>query len=255
VLGRVLLVDDDPSVIEAVSRAIVGEPLEVHAAANAEAALDLLDRLDFDVILSDDDMPGMSGIELLGVVHRRHPEVVRIIYTGMATVQRAMTAINQGRIFQYLLKPCRAAEIVNIFRLALEERRKNEATAHALSAARKQHRVLRELTKELGDLAPLLDSEEPLRPPADAVEVRPLARASRDTAIGFGGLAPSKLALLTPREKDFLRALASGKHVKDSAVLLNISVHTARNHMKALLRKLGVKSQIELLAKLFGRES
>jgi DNA-binding NarL/FixJ family response regulator len=253
VLGRVLFVDDEAAVIDALSRAVLGERLEVHAASNAATALELLGQMPFDVIISDDDMPGMTGTELLEVVRRQYPDVVRIIYTGYATLQRAVRAINEGRIFQYLLKPCKPTEIVNIVREALKEKREREATAGAVSAARRQHRVLRELTKEVDELGPLLDAN---LAPGNAVAggSAPAHGQARNAEIGFGTLDPHKLSLLTPREREFLRALASGKHVKDSAVELNISVHTARNHMKALLRKLGVRSQIELLAKLFGRE-
>lgn len=252
-LGRVLLVDDDASVVEATSRAVHGQPFEVHGVASAAAALELLQRLDFDVIISDDEMPGMSGTELLEVVRHEHPEVVRVIYTGAATLQRAVLAINEGRIFQYLLKPCRAAEMVKVIHAALEQRREREATARTVSAARKQHRMLRELTNEVAETANLLASEEGTATGHIAADTPRASPSSRETAGGFGKLEPDQLAQLTPREREFLRALASGKHVKDSAVALNISVHTARNHMKALLRKLGAKSQIELLAKVFGR--
>jgi DNA-binding NarL/FixJ family response regulator len=254
VLGRVLFVDDEAAVIDALSRAVLGERLEVHAASNAATALELLGQMPFDVIISDDDMPGMTGTELLEVVHRQYPDVVRIIYTGYATLQRAVRAINEGRIFQYLLKPCKPSEIVTVVREALKEKRERDATAEAVNAARRQHRVLRALTKEVDEIGPLLDAN--LAPGTAAVPsgLPPAVGQARNAEIGFGTLDPHKLSLLTPREREFLRALASGKHVKDSAVELNISVHTARNHMKALLRKLGVRSQIELLAKLFGRD-
>jgi DNA-binding NarL/FixJ family response regulator len=253
VLGRVLFVDDEAVVIDALSRAVLGEPLEVHAASNAATALELLGQMPFDVIISDDDMPGMTGTELLEVVHRQYPDVVRIIYTGYATLQRAVRAINEGHIFQYLLKPCKPTEIVSVVREALKEKRERDATALTMNAARKQHRVLRELTKEVDQLAPLFDAGLEPGTASTASDLRAPGHP-RHAEIGFGTLDPGKLSLLTPREREFLRALASGKHVKDSAVELNISVHTARNHMKALLRKLGVRSQIELLAKLFGRD-
>jgi DNA-binding NarL/FixJ family response regulator len=255
VLGRVLFVDDEAAVIEALSRAVLGERLEVHAASNAATALELLGQMPFDLIISDDDMPGMTGTELLEVVHRQYPDVVRIIYTGYATLQRAVRAINEGRIFQYLLKPCKPSEIVDVVREALKEKREHDATAEAVSAARRQHRVLRALTKEVDEIGPLLNANLTSGTAAAApAGVLPGLGQTRNAEIGFGTLDPHKLSLLTPREREFLRALASGKHVKDSAVELNISVHTARNHMKALLRKLGVRSQIELLAKLFGRD-
>ena len=254
VLGRVLFVDDEAAVIDALSRAVLGERLEVHAASNAATALELLGQMPFDIIISDDDMPGMTGTELLEVVRQQYPDVVRIIYTGYATLQRAVRAINEGRIFQYLLKPCKPSEIVNVVREALKEKREHEATAEAVSAARRQHRVLRALTKEVDEIGPLLDANLTSSTAVVPSGLSPGLGQTRNAEIGFGTLEPHKLSLLTPREREFLRALASGKHVKDSAVELNISVHTARNHMKALLRKLGVRSQIELLAKLFGRD-
>jgi len=191
----------------------------------------LLQQIEFDVIISDDEMPGMSGTDLLAEVHRRFPEVIRIMYTGAATVERAARAINEGRIFQFLLKPCRPAEIIGVIHAALQEKRARETTKRALHAAKNQRRVLRELTREVEEVAPIGEG-----------------------VASSGTLDPEKVGRLTPREREFLQALASGKHVKDSASELNISVHTARNHMKALLRKLGVRSQIELLAKLSGRE-
>src|SRR5262245_47551993 len=196
VLGRVLFVDDDTAVIDALSRAVLGEPLEVHAASNAATALELLAQMPFDVIISDDDMPGMTGTELLEVVRKQYPDVVRIIYTGYATLQRAVRAINEGHIFQYLLKPCKPSEILNVVREALKEKRERDATALTVSAARKQHRVLRELTKEVGELAPLFDASLESGAPM-GVPSRPALGHSHPTEVGFGTLDPSKLSLLT----------------------------------------------------------
>ena len=90
--------------------------------------------------------------------------------------------------------------------------------------------------------------------PVSAPVAAPQSATSPRAQPHYGTLDPKKVATLTPRERDILSALASGQHVKDIAQDLDISTHTARNHMKAILRKLDVHSQIELLAKLVGRE-
>src|SRR5258708_22197613 len=147
--------EDQFALLVTLTRVLVGQELELHAAPSADGALALLQQLDFDVIISDDEMPGMSGTDLLAEVHRRFPDVIRIMYTGAATVERAARAINEGRIFQFLLKPCRPAEIIGVIHAALQEKRARETTKRALHAAKKQRRVLRELTREVEELAPI----------------------------------------------------------------------------------------------------
>jgi DNA-binding NtrC family response regulator len=63
------------------------------------------------VLISDLDMPGMSGLVLLAQVRQEHPAVVRILLTGAATLNSALEAINKGEVFRYLTKPWRAEEL------------------------------------------------------------------------------------------------------------------------------------------------
>lgn len=103
--NRILLVDDEPSVISAIRRAMVDEDYEIRSVSSAEEAIETLKREKFKVVVSDEKMPGMSGSELLGVVALQHPEIVRIILTGHANIDSAMRAVNEGEVHKFLLKP------------------------------------------------------------------------------------------------------------------------------------------------------
>jgi DNA-binding NarL/FixJ family response regulator len=257
---QVLLVDDEPAIVDGLRVALRREPFATHGATSAAEALALMERVPIDVVLSDEEMPGTAGSELLARVRERHPDTVRVILTGRGSLTAAIRAINEGAIFKYLTKPCSPAEVASTLRAALAERHAAVARTRALESAQRQRALIEELhrayTSEAPD-APALSLPSPALPPAPAPVEAPMAApmaAPLRPRPHYGSLDPKKVATLTPRERDILSALASGQHVKDIAQDLDISTHTARNHMKAILRKLDVHSQIELLAKLVGRE-
>ncbi len=121
-LPKVLLVDDDPRVTAGLRRTLRGEPYEVLVAQSGEEALLLLASTGADVLVSDEQMPGMSGSELVTSVRKLHPAVVRIILTGQATVEAAMRAVNGGEIYRFLTKPCDPESLKEVLRTALEEK-------------------------------------------------------------------------------------------------------------------------------------
>lgn len=100
----VLLVDDDPAVLRAVARALRGD-MDVYTAEDADEAIAFLAKNAVDVIVSDVDMPGISGLELLSFVRREHPAIVRVLITGAATAARAIDAINEGEVARFFVKP------------------------------------------------------------------------------------------------------------------------------------------------------
>lgn len=102
----VLLVDDDAALLRALIRGLRGDKdLELYGAGNANEAILLLRRRAIDVIVSDIDMPGISGLELLSIVRREHPATVRMLITGEATTERALAAINDGEVARFFVKP------------------------------------------------------------------------------------------------------------------------------------------------------
>jgi CheY-like chemotaxis protein len=110
--GAVLLVDDDISVGRGLRRVLSAAGYEVRIATSGEEALDALTGGTFDVIVSDINMPEMSGISLLRSVRLRDRDVPIILMTGKPTVETAMEAIGLGAM-QYLAKPMNLDELLN----------------------------------------------------------------------------------------------------------------------------------------------
>lgn len=106
-LVRVLFVDDEANILRSLRRLFMDEEgLEIETAASGEEALDILRRhSDVGLIVSDQRMPGLSGVDFLEQARNIAPEAVRIILTGYADVNAAIDAINRGGAFRYITKP------------------------------------------------------------------------------------------------------------------------------------------------------
>ena len=120
--SRVLFVDDDPNVTRAMKVALRKEPYEILTAGSGQEALEILETRRCAVVVSDERMPGMSGAELLARVRERHPDTIRIVLTGQASVDAAMQAINQAQVWRFLMKPCAPEDLALCLSSALEER-------------------------------------------------------------------------------------------------------------------------------------
>jgi DNA-binding NtrC family response regulator len=102
----ILFVDDEPAVIRAISRVVLAHtPFRVLTATSGEEALGVLRRCSVDVLVSDIDMPQMSGLELVRLASREFPSTLRILLTGAATMDRAVNAINEGEVVRFFTKP------------------------------------------------------------------------------------------------------------------------------------------------------
>ncbi len=132
---RVLFVDDEPNVLEAIRRQL-RKRFDVETASHGEQALQILQQNGpFAVVVSDMRMPGMNGAELLSRAREVAPDTVRMILTGHAEIESAITAINDGHIFRFLCKPCSTETLirgieagVRQYRLVLAERELLERT-------------------------------------------------------------------------------------------------------------------------------
>ncbi len=118
----VLLVDDEPNVLNALTRVLRKESYRILTADSAEQAAGLLHDSDVDLIVSDEEMPGMSGTEFLGRVAEQYPETVRIVLTGHPTLPAALRAINEGKVYQFLTKPCNEIDLAITIRRALQQK-------------------------------------------------------------------------------------------------------------------------------------
>ena len=101
---KLLFVDDDERILNAV-RALFRHDYEVVTAAGGEAAIDALKQGSFHVIVSDQRMPGVTGVELLRQARALAPNAVRILLTGYTDLAALVGSINQGEIFKFVMKP------------------------------------------------------------------------------------------------------------------------------------------------------
>ena len=118
--NKILIIDDDLRLLSSLQRSL-GRDYEITFAASPLAAQDLLSKTTFAVVISDMQMPGMSGIELLCQIKENHPDTVRILFTGHADQQTAVNAINQGEIFRFLVKPCAIDQLTKALNDALRQ--------------------------------------------------------------------------------------------------------------------------------------
>lgn len=101
----ILLVDDEAEILSALSRDLHADGYRILSAQSAQAALEILERESVAVVLSDQRMPAMSGMELLIAIRQRYPDVVRMVLSGHTDLDVVMTALNDGAVYKYLTKP------------------------------------------------------------------------------------------------------------------------------------------------------
>ena len=104
-LPLVVCVDDDEAILQTIARCLKRSPCEVRTTLSASEALSWIATYDVAVLVSDYDMPEMTGAQLAGYARRVRPETVRILLTGKRTLETAIDGINQGEIFKFLNKP------------------------------------------------------------------------------------------------------------------------------------------------------
>ena len=150
----VLLVDDEPHVLEGLTRVLRKEPYEILTANSAVEAAELLEDDDVDLIVSDEEMPGMSGTEFLARVARDYPDIVRIVLTGHPTLPAALRAINEGKVYQFFTKPCNEIDLAITMRRALEQKDLQAKSRELLEVTKRQSALIEEarILRRLRDL-------------------------------------------------------------------------------------------------------
>jgi DNA-binding NtrC family response regulator len=123
--GRILIVDDEDSIRDYLSMMLEREGYEVSACEDGKKALRLSSKTAYDVVITDIQLPGMSGIEVLTSLRESDPTIPVIIITGHASQESAIEALNVGAYY-YLLKPVSNEELKQVVRTALEMRRLKE---------------------------------------------------------------------------------------------------------------------------------
>lgn len=138
-LIAVLMVDDEPNILDGYRRALHGRYRVTTAKSGAEG-LSVLERAlkakdPFPVVVSDMKMPTMNGAEFLGEVRERDPDVVQMLLSGQADLESTIAAVNNGNLFRFLSKPCSGsdmdaalADAARQYQLVMAERELLEST-------------------------------------------------------------------------------------------------------------------------------
>jgi FixJ family two-component response regulator len=117
---RILIVDDEEAILETMSFTFMDE-YEVLTAADAQRALEVLDaKAPVACVITDQRMPGMTGVEFLAKVCERHPTTSRIMLTGFADAAATIQAINDGHVYAYVNKPWEPDELKQIVKRAVD---------------------------------------------------------------------------------------------------------------------------------------
>ena len=117
---RLLLVDDDPSLLRLMTLRLEGEGYQVISADSAEAALPLLGKHSIDVVLSDLRMPGLDGMSLFDEIARRYPGLPVVLMTAHGSIPEAVAATQRG-VFGFLTKPLNNTELRDILQQAVHQ--------------------------------------------------------------------------------------------------------------------------------------
>lgn len=141
----VLIVDDEPEVLDSLRRILRDQDYRILSTTSPVEALSLIEGGGIDVLISDIDMPGMSGIELVARVRQSYPDVVRMLLTGGASLDSALRAINEGEVYRYLTKPWDKAVLRETIRQALDRLDELRRAASAGRAVLLRERLLSEL--------------------------------------------------------------------------------------------------------------
>ncbi len=128
-----LILDDEPNILKALKRVFFEEEYDIHVYSDAEEALGFLKDNRVHLIISDQRMPGMSGVKFLTRAKNLDPDTIRIMLTGYADIEAAVAAINEGEIYKFIFKPWNDEDLRATVKRAFEFYDLNEENNRLLS--------------------------------------------------------------------------------------------------------------------------
>lgn len=117
-----LIVDDEEFILNSLVRLFRNEDYEVFTATSGAEGIGIMEDNDIFLVISDNIMPGMSGVEFLSRVKDTSPDTIRIMLTGYADLEASIAAINKGEVYRFITKPWNDEELKVIVRQSLEYR-------------------------------------------------------------------------------------------------------------------------------------
>ncbi len=179
----ILIVDDNPHVLSALKRSLMDEPVNVYTASSGVEGLNILKQHKMKVVISDEMMPGIKGTELLSIVKDRYPETLRIILTGHASLEAAISGVNNGEIYRFFTKPWNEIDLKFAIRSALDKYNLEEENRRLLKTVKRQTTELKSLEKKYPGITRLERDEHgnlilPDMSDRDSFKIQPKAKRS-----------------------------------------------------------------------------
>lgn len=244
---KILFVGGNAVEISQTKQALHQEPYEIIAARTVDEARERLESAHFSVVIANETVGKIRGADFLADVQKKKPTSVRLMIAESGQADALIDAVNRAEIYRFISSPLNPPAIARVLREALNLARVAEAQEAVWNAAKKQQVALQELVrKNVSD-----DEADNALSGARFAGLLGEASAGREK---IGELPEEHARRLSTRENEIVQALSSGRRVKDIAQDLVISTHTVRNHLKAIYRKLNVRSQFELIS-LMARHS
>jgi len=159
--GRtILVVDDEEQVRTALTSLLEREGYTVTSAEGPTEGLEILRQQPIKLVISDHNMPDMSGIEFFRLIRERHPHVCRIMLTGDPERETIIRAVNEGEVYRFLPKPWNNTTIRVTVYFAFEAIQLEEENRRLVKALRRQLQFVRTLERDFPYLAALARQEE-----------------------------------------------------------------------------------------------
>ena len=146
---NLLCVDDEAGILRSLTRLLRGEEFNIITAGSGAEALDILEQQSVQVLVADQRMPDMNGIDLLERVKNRHPQIVRVVLSGFADIASILEAINKGEVFRYLGKPWNDEELKTMLRQCFAQYRLEQENKELVSVVNHQNEQLAVLNSRL----------------------------------------------------------------------------------------------------------
>lgn len=143
-----LVVDDEPDLVQSV-KDLLRFDFRVLGATRASEGFKILENESVQVVMSDQRMPEMTGVEFLACLRDRQPDTVRLLFTAFSDLQAVTDAINQGNVYRYITKPFQPDELKAVLRQAFDHYNLHAERKRLLQELQEKNQQLEQANKEL----------------------------------------------------------------------------------------------------------
>ncbi len=148
----ILIVDDEQAILDLAVDTLKKYDYNVITAKSGEEGLDMLIQHPVNLIVSDQRMDGISGVEFLKIVKKKYPNIITIMLTGFAETETAMKAVNEAGIYKFIVKPWNMLDFRNTVERALELQYLIMEKEELMKKLALQKRIFQQISREYPDI-------------------------------------------------------------------------------------------------------